>query len=196
LPVDLVKTRPLPASPFYLVQATGNPEVEVSRRSRRTLRQNTGGFPHNWRKQAWLLKNSVAEIAQKIRCARMPYKPFSPPGHTSLVTHFEPIFRKNGLFQHPQALTQVIVQNGTSGPEHLCNGDVTPAIRRWLVLSFLRCASALGKLRLHRLSQALEAAAEFRRIRPKRREWRQHHIQRAKQAYVRCQPASARPDVV
>ena len=27
---DLVKTRPLPASPVYLVQATGNPEVEVS----------------------------------------------------------------------------------------------------------------------------------------------------------------------
>jgi hypothetical protein len=34
LPVDLVKTRPLPASPLYLVQATGNPEVEVSPRSR------------------------------------------------------------------------------------------------------------------------------------------------------------------
>src|ERR1039458_1416987 len=46
----------------------------------------------------WLLKNSLAEIAQKIRCARMLYKRFSPPGYTFLVPHFEPIFGKMGFF--------------------------------------------------------------------------------------------------
>ena len=129
MPVDLVKTRPLPASPFYLVQATGNPEVEVSRRSRRTLRQNTGGFPHNWRKQAWLLKNSVAEIAQKIRCARMPYKRFSPPGYTFLVAHFEPIFRKNGLFQYPHDFSPAI-EGAVCVPEFASGGGLVPVCRR------------------------------------------------------------------
>jgi hypothetical protein len=52
----------------------------------------------NWRQQAWLLKNSLPEIALKKHRARMPYKRFSPAAYTFLVTHFESVFRKIDFF--------------------------------------------------------------------------------------------------
>ena len=50
----------------------------------------------------WLLKNSRAEIALENRRARVPYKRFSPPRYTLLVTNFGSIFRNYGLFQPPR----------------------------------------------------------------------------------------------
>ena len=38
--------------------------------------------------QAWLLKNSFGVFGLKTRHARMPYKRFSPPPDTFLVTQF------------------------------------------------------------------------------------------------------------
>jgi hypothetical protein len=64
-----------------------------------------GGFCRN---QAWLLKNSFGAFALKTRRARMPYKRFSPPRDTFLVTQFRQLRHFKGLFQQPQAITQAI----------------------------------------------------------------------------------------
>jgi hypothetical protein len=52
----------------------------------------------NANKQAWLLKNSLAELPPKMRRVRMPYKRFSPISDTFLVTPFGLVFRQIEFF--------------------------------------------------------------------------------------------------
>ncbi len=46
----------------------------------------------------WVLKNSLSEIAPEKRRARKPYKRFSSPRYTFLVTRFEPDFGERDFF--------------------------------------------------------------------------------------------------
>src|ERR1019366_4471095 len=57
------------------------------------------------REQPWVLKNSLAKITLKNRRARMPYKRFSPTGHTFPVTYFGALFRENEFFQQRRDFT-------------------------------------------------------------------------------------------
>jgi hypothetical protein len=92
---------------------------------------------HDWRNQAWLLKNSFGAFALKTRRARMPYKRFSPPRDTFLVTQFRQLRHFKGLFQQPQAIAQVPPERYTR-PGNLRNGDVTTAARKSSLLATRR----------------------------------------------------------
>jgi hypothetical protein len=60
---------------------------------------------NDWRNIAWLLKKSFGLFAQKTRRARMPYKRFSLPRDTFLVTQFRQFLPLKGLFQQPLAIS-------------------------------------------------------------------------------------------
>jgi hypothetical protein len=68
-------------------------------------RRRTDGA--NLRYCLWLLKNSFGAFALKTRRARMPYKRFSPPRDTFLVTQFRQLRHFKGLFQQPRLITTV-----------------------------------------------------------------------------------------
>src|SRR6266581_7847695 len=51
-----------------------------------------------WRNQAWLLKNSLAELPPKMCRVRMPYKRYSPISDTFLVTPLGSVFRQIEFF--------------------------------------------------------------------------------------------------
>jgi len=61
----------------------------------------------DWRNIPWLLKKSSGRLRTKTRRARMPYKRFSLPRDTFLVTQFRQFLPLKGLFQQPLPIAQV-----------------------------------------------------------------------------------------
>ncbi|SRR5712692_6808734 len=57
--------------------------------------------------QAWLLKNSLAELPPKMCRVRMPYKRSSPISDTFLVTPFGLVFRQIEFFNSHRRLHQL-----------------------------------------------------------------------------------------
>jgi hypothetical protein len=62
--------------------------------------------------QAWLLKNSLAELPPKMCRVRMPYKRSSPISDTFLVTPFGSVFRQIVFFNSHRRLHQLRIAVG------------------------------------------------------------------------------------